>query len=139
MGNMLRCLKFLVLSISVAFIGFYLHDYEPVRSVMRDNTKVYLTKMGVERWMECFDCCYQALVYILMLTPLVLVDKKFKIAALLSSGVIKIIGALQYFDINDIKGSLLNEEMMKYYVISCGLFLMCCPNKDAKKVTQNKK
>ena len=119
----------LVLTISVAYLGFYLHDYEPVRSVMRDNTKLHLALIDKSAWIECFDCLYKALVYVLMLTPLALVDSKFKIAALLSSGAIKIIGVLQHFDTSDIAGSFLNEELIRYYVIACGLFVLCCPNK----------
>ena len=115
-----------VLTCSVSFLGFQMHDYEPKRALLRDNAENYLKMLNKEHFLEHFDCFYNLMVYILILTPLVIVAPRLKVSALFSSFVMKMLAVLMYLDLNDIVGTLRNEECMKMIVVSCGLFCLFC-------------
>ena len=123
---MIKWLMVLTLTCSVSFIGFQMHENDATKSLIEKNANNYLTKFNKTAWMAHFDCFYNAMAYILMLTPLVAVAPQFRIAALLSSGAIKIVGMLMYLDLGDLKGSLMNEELLKMLVVSAGLFGLFC-------------
>mgnify|MGYP001804652779 CR=1 FL=1 len=122
-----------MLTVSVAFLGFQMHDYEPRREQLKERSLAYLTLAGKEEWISHFDCMYKMMCYVLLLTPLVLVAPKLGIAAFFSSGVVKILAFLTYFDHTDLVGSLKNEQFLGMMVISAGLFSVCCPAKRRQK------
>ena len=122
---MFKFLFKLLLTASVSFLAFQMHDNNAIKNSMLLSAKFYLSELGLDNSLKNFDCFHCTIFYVLMLAPLGLVATNLLIATKLAGVAVFVLGFLTEFD----KENPMNINFWKYVAIGFGLL---CAGKSAK-------